>query len=60
MAKKDEGFFASVNRERKKIQWPTRKTTLEYTGIVLLISAITAVLIYLLDQLFGLLLGLFL
>lgn len=60
MAKKDEGFIASVNRERKKIQWPTRKTTLEYTGIVLLISAITAVLIYLLDQLFGLLLGLFL
>ena len=57
MAKKDEGFFTSVKRERKKIQWPSRKTTLEYTGLVILISAITAVLIYLLDQLFGFLLG---
>ena len=52
MAKKDEGFFASVRRERKKIQWPSRKTTFEYTGLVILISAITGVIIWLLDLLF--------
>lgn len=52
MAKKNEGFFASVKRERKKIQWPDRKTTMEYTGLVILISAITAILIWLLDMLF--------
>lgn len=57
MAKKNEGFFASTRRERKKIQWPSRQTTLQYTGLVLFISAITGVVIYLLDQLFAFLLG---
>ena len=57
MAKKDEGFLASTRRERKKIQWPTRKVTLEYSLLVIVISAITGILIYLLDQLFAFLLG---
>lgn len=57
MAKKNEGFFASTRKERKKIQWPSRQTTLQYTGLVLFISAITGVVIYLLDQLFAFLLG---
>lgn len=52
MAKKNEGFLSSVGRERKKIQWPDKKTTIEYTGLVILISAATAVLIWLLDMLF--------
>lgn len=57
MAKKDEGFFASVSRERKKIQWPDKQTTLQYTLLVLAISAITGIVIWLLDMLFANLLG---
>lgn len=57
MAKKDEGFFASVSRERKKIQWPDKQTTFQYTLLVLAISAITGVVIWLLDMLFANLLG---
>ncbi|MFO3715796.1 preprotein translocase subunit SecE [Anaerococcus cruorum] len=57
MAKKDEGFFASVSRERKKIQWPDKQTTIQYTLLVLAISAITGVVIWLLDMLFANLLG---
>ncbi|WP_297281246.1 preprotein translocase subunit SecE [uncultured Anaerococcus sp.] len=51
MAKKEEGFITSVKKERKKIQWPDKKTTLEYTLLVIIISAITAVIIWALDQL---------
>ena len=57
MAKKNEGFFASVRRERKKIQWPDKQTTIQYTLLVLAISAITGVIIWLLDMLFANLLG---
>ncbi len=53
MAKKNEGFLSSVRRERKKIQWPDKKTTMEYTGLVILISAATAVLIWFLDLVFS-------
>ena len=51
MAKKNEGFFTSVKKERKKVQWPDKSTTLEYTLLVLVISAITAVIIWALDEL---------
>ena len=57
MAKKNEGFFASVRRERKKIQWPDKQTTIQYTLLVLAISAITGIVIWLLDMLFANLLG---
>lgn len=50
MAKKEEGFFSSVRRERKKIQWPSKKTTIEYTLLVLVISIITGVIIWFLDE----------
>lgn len=50
-------FFAGVAKERKKIQWPDKQTTLQYTLLVLLISAITGVVIWLLDMLFANLLG---
>ena len=51
MAKKEEGFFTSVKKERKKVQWPDKSTTLQYTLLVLVISAITAVVIWALDEL---------
>ena len=57
MAKKNEGFFASVKRERKKIQWPDKQTTIQYTLLVLAISAVTGIVIWLLDMLFANLLG---
>lgn len=57
MAKKEESFFSAVSKERKKIQWPDKKTTLEYTIIILIISTITGVAIWLLDQLFAFLIG---
>lgn len=60
VAKKEEGFFAGVSKERKKIQWPDKKTTFQYTLLVLVISIITAFIIYGLDKLFGSLLGLLL
>ncbi|BFL72304.1 MULTISPECIES: preprotein translocase subunit SecE [Anaerococcus] len=50
MAKKEEGFITSVKKERKKIQWPDKSTTLEYALLVIVISAITAVLIWILDR----------
>ena len=51
MAKKEEGFFTSVKKERKKVQWPDKSTTFEYTLLVLVISAIIAVIIWALDEL---------
>lgn len=56
-AKKKEGFFASISKERKKIQWPSKETTFQYTGLVILISTITGLAIYLLDKVFSFLLG---
>ncbi|MBM0046457.1 preprotein translocase subunit SecE [Anaerococcus sp. mt242] len=50
MAKKEEGFFASVGRERKKIQWPSKENTIEYTLLVLAISIITGLVIWFLDK----------
>ena len=56
MAKKKDSFFSGVSREFKKIQWPTKKTASEYSWIVIAISAVTALAIWLLDQVFQFLL----
>ncbi|MDO5048151.1 MAG: preprotein translocase subunit SecE [Anaerococcus sp.] len=56
MAKKKDSFFSGVTREFKKIQWPNGKSTVEYTSIVIGISAITAVAIWILDKIFQFLL----
>jgi preprotein translocase subunit SecE len=58
MAKKKEAFFPSVKREFKKINWPTKKDTFDYSLLVVIISIITGVLIRVLDLIFGNLLGL--
>ena len=57
MAKKKDSFFSGVSKEFKKIQWPVKKTTLEYTLLVIAISAATAVAIWALDKLFHFLLS---
>lgn len=57
MAKKQDSFFSGVSKEYKKIQWPVKKTTLEYTLIVIAISATTGVAIWVLDKIFHFLLS---
>lgn len=56
MAKKKDSFFSGVVKEFKKVKWPDKKTTLEYTVLVIAISALTGVAIWILDQVFGFLL----
>ena len=58
MAKKKEAFFPAVKKEFKKINWPTKKDTFDYSLLVVIISIITAVIIWILDMIFGSLLGL--
>lgn len=43
-------FFRDVIYELKKVQWPTRKQLLIYTGIVLVAVAVMGVLIWLVDS----------
>lgn len=57
MAKKKEGFFKSIRREFKKITWPTKNETLNYSLLVIIVSVITGLLIWLLDIVFGNILG---
>lgn len=57
MAKKKDSFFAGVSKEFKKVQWPVKKTTLEYTLLVIAISSATAVAIWGLDKIFHFLLS---
>lgn len=52
MAKKKDSFFSGVSKEFKKIQWPTKKITFEYSWMIIAISAATAVAIWLLDKVF--------
>lgn len=52
MAKKKDSFFSGVSREFKKIQWPTKSTAVEYSSLVIAISAVTAAAIWLLDKVF--------
>ena len=56
MAKKKDSFFSGVVKEFKKVQWPTKKTTLEYSLLVIAISAVTGVAIWALDKIFAFLL----
>ncbi|WP_311482478.1 preprotein translocase subunit SecE [uncultured Anaerococcus sp.] len=57
MAKKKDSFFSGVGKEFKRIQWPDKKTTLEYTLLVIAISAATGVAIWVLDKVFHFLLS---
>lgn len=52
-------YFKGVKSELKKVVWPTKKELVNYTGIVLLISIIFAIVVYFLDILLNNILGLF-
>lgn len=45
-------FFKGIKSEIKKVTWPTRKDVWNYTVVVLIMSAFSAVTIGLLDAIF--------
>lgn len=45
-------FFKDLRSEFKKIVWPTKKTVLHNTGVVVVFMAVVAVAIWCLDSLF--------
>ena len=50
-------FFREVKLEVKKINWPTKKETLQYTLIIIGVSVVVAVFLGGLDFLFTLILN---
>ena len=53
-------FFRDIKSEMKKVVWPTKKQVLNNTGIVAVVVVIAAVILSLLDLIFGFGLGMFL
>lgn len=54
-----KAYFRGVRAEFKKVSWPSRKELLNYTGIVLMLSFLVAIIVYVLDILLNNILGLF-
>lgn len=50
-------FFKDVQLEVKKVNWPTRKETLKYTVIVIVVSAVVAAFLGGLDFIFSVLIN---
>jgi preprotein translocase subunit SecE len=46
-------FFKEVRSELRKVAWPTRPETLNYSGVVALSLAVVTGLIFVLDYVFG-------
>ncbi len=44
-------YFRGVKAELKKVIWPNKKELMNYTGIVIFISALIAIIVYILDLL---------
>lgn len=42
-------YFRGVKAEMKKVIWPSRKELINYTGVVIMISAIVAIIVWVLD-----------
>ena len=51
---KIKNYFREVKVEMSKVNWPSRDTTVNYTMIVIGVSAATAVFLGALDYFFGL------
>jgi len=49
MFKRINGFLIEVRGEFKKVTWPNRQQTIKQTGVVLMISLITAVFLGVID-----------
>jgi|SRR5690554_3960757 len=46
-------FLREADVERRKVVWPTRNETLQTTLVVIVITIIVAILLFLMDSLFG-------
>ncbi|MBU5425637.1 preprotein translocase subunit SecE [Tissierella pigra] len=42
-------YFRGVKSEMKKVIWPSKKELINYTGIVIMISVIVAIIVWVLD-----------
>lgn len=42
-------YFKGVKSEMKKVAWPSKKELINYTGVVIGISAVVSIVVYLLD-----------
>lgn len=42
-------YLKGVRSELKKVMWPSKKELINYTGVVILISILVAVIVYVLD-----------
>lgn len=58
MFSKIKSFFVDCKNEIKKIVWPTQKTVLKNTGIVLMMIFLMGVFVAILDTIFREILGL--
>lgn len=48
-----KNYFKGVKSERKKIIWPTKKTIINYTIVVIVMSALISTFIFALDFIFN-------
>ena len=46
-------WFREMKSERKKVVWPTKKQSLNSTGVVIVVVIIAALIMILLDTVFG-------
>ena len=46
-------FFKEVHIELKKVAWPSKEQTIHYTVLVVIISIFVAIILGLLDSIFG-------
>ena len=52
-------FFKDTKSELKKVVWPSKKTVLDNTGIVIVVLVLSSVSIGIIDFVFNALVGLF-
>lgn len=52
-------YLKSVRAELKHVIWPTKKSTVTHTILVILISVVVALFLFELDNIFAFILGLF-
>lgn len=44
-------YFRGVKAEMKKVIWPSKKELANYTGVVIMVSALVAIIVWILDLL---------
>ncbi|MEO0190478.1 MAG: preprotein translocase subunit SecE [candidate division WOR-3 bacterium] len=57
MFKKIVDYLKDIYREMRKVTWPTRNELASSTLVVIVISAVVALIIFVFDRIFALLLG---